>query len=127
MPSDRSPTARAPRNHLIVPTISFLLVLGFGIWGIIDPLAMTGAAINMVDFVLASTGWMYLALCTAFLFLSAWLALGKYGSIRLGPDDSEPEFSTVSWLAMLFAGGMGAGLVFWGVAEPLTHFSHPPG
>lgn len=107
--------------------MSFLLVLSFGIWGILDPQAMTGAAIGMVDFVLASTGWMYLALCTAFLFLSAWLALGKYGKVRLGPDDSTPEFSTVSWLAMLFAGGMGAGLVFWGVAEPLTHFAHPPG
>ena len=118
---------RAPRNQYVVPAASFLLVLGFGIWGILDPAAMTGAAIRTVDFVLASTGWMYLALCTAFLLLSAWLALGPYGHIRLGPDDSQPEFSTVSWLAMLFAGGMGAGLVFWGVAEPLTHFAHPPG
>lgn len=119
--------AHSARNPLIVPAISFLLVLGFGIWGLLQPQAMTTASIEMVDFVLDSTGWMYLALCTGFLVLSAWLALGRYGKVRLGPDDSRPEFSTVSWLAMLFAGGMGAGLVFWGVAEPVTHFALPPG
>ena len=50
------------------------------------------------------------------------LALSPYGKIRLGQDDDRPEFSTVSWLTMLFAAGMGVGLLYWGTAEPLTHF-----
>lgn len=116
-----------PRNGRIVLICSFLLILGFGIWGLAAPDEMTAASMGIIDFVLDSIGWLYMALCTGFLILSAWLAFGPYASVRLGPDDSRPEFSTISWLAMLFAGGMGAGLVFWGVAEPVSHFAHPPG
>ena len=50
----------------------------------------------------------------------------RYGNIKLGPDDSEPQFSTFSWVSMMFATGMGIGLIFWGVAEPLTHLNTPP-
>ncbi len=57
---------------------------------------------------------------------SAYLAVTRYGNIKLGPDDSEPEFSTFSWVSMMFATGMGIGLMFWGVAEPLTHLNAPP-
>jgi glycine betaine transporter len=117
----------ATRNARIVLILSFLLVLAFGVWGLIAPEGMTSASVGMVNFVLDSVGWLYLTLCTGFIVLAAVLALGPYGKVRLGPDDSRPEFSTASWLAMLFAGGMGAGLVFWGVAEPVTHFAHPPG
>jgi glycine betaine transporter len=56
------------------------------------------------------------------LILCIWLAISPYGKIKLGKDDDEPEFSTVSWLTMLFAAGMGVGLLFWGTAEPLSHF-----
>jgi glycine betaine transporter len=115
------------RNSRSVLIVSLLLVLGFGIWGLWQPDMMTAAAMGFVEFVLTRAGWMYLLLCSSFLFLAAWLAFGRYGKVRLGPDDSRPEFSTASWLAMLFAGGMGAGLVFWGVAEPVTHFATPPG
>jgi choline/carnitine/betaine transport len=55
-----------------------------------------------------------------------WLALGRYGKIPLGRDDEEPEFHGVSWVAMMFSAGMGIGLMFFGVAEPLTHFATPP-
>ncbi len=61
-----------------------------------------------------------------FVLFSAYLAFTRYGNIKLGPDDSEPEFSTFSWVSMMFATGMGIGLMFWGVAEPLTHFNAPP-
>ena len=56
------------------------------------------------------------------LVTSIWLALSRYGGIRLGADEDRPEFSTVSWLTMLFAAGMGVGLLYWGTAEPLTHY-----
>ena len=120
-------TSQSPRNARLVLVVSFLLVLGFGLWGLMSPKIMTAASVGMVDFVLTSVGWLYLALCSGFLILAGWLAFGPYGGVRLGPDDARPEFSTVSWLEMLFAGGMGAGLVFWGVAEPISHFAHPPG
>ena len=54
------------------------------------------------------------------------MSLGRYGDIRLGGPDARPEFSIGNWLAMLFSAGMGIGLVFWSVAEPIYHFSAPP-
>lgn len=60
---------------------------------------------------------------TGLLFVCLWLAVSRYGKVRLGRDDDRPEFSTPAWLAMLFSAGMGVGLLFWAVAEPLTHFS----
>jgi glycine betaine transporter len=58
--------------------------------------------------------------------MSFVLAFSRYGNLKLGADDEEPEFSTGAWFAMLFAAGMGIGLVFWGVAEPLSHYGEPP-
>ena len=58
--------------------------------------------------------------------MSIFLIVSKYGSIRLGKDDDEPDYSYMTWFAMLFSAGMGIGLVFWGVAEPLNHLYAPP-
>ena len=69
--------------------------------------------------------WLYLGTMLFFVLFSVLLAVSKYGKIRLGDDDERPEYSTVSWFAMLFAAGMGIGLVFWGVAEPLSHYISP--
>jgi len=71
-------------------------------------------------------GWLFVLTSAGFVLFSGYLALTRYGNIKLGPDDSEPEFSTFSWVSMMFATGMGIGLMFWGVAEPLTHFNTPP-
>ena len=71
-------------------------------------------------------GWLFVLTSAGFVLFSAYLAITRYGNIKLGPDDSEPEFSTFSWVSMMFATGMGIGLMFWGVAEPLTHFNAPP-
>jgi glycine betaine transporter len=95
-------------------------------WGVLAPDGLADAANALTGFALTTLDWFFLLLCTGFVVLSALLALSPYGKIKLGRDDEEPEFSTVSWLAMLFAGGMGAGLLFWGAAEPLYHFTSPP-
>ena len=87
---------------------------------------MTGSAQWLVNYSLTALDWYFLALCTGFLVIMAYMALSKYGKIKLGDDDDEPEFSTGSWIAMLFAAGMGSGLLFWGVAEPIYHFATPP-
>ena len=73
-----------------------------------------------------SAGWLFVAAINIYLGLVVYLLLGRYGDIRLGGPDARPEFSTGSWLAMLFSAGMGIGLVFWSVAEPIYHFSAPP-
>ncbi|MDO5492895.1 MAG: BCCT family transporter [Nesterenkonia sp.] len=71
-------------------------------------------------------GWWYVLIVTGFVVFAIWVGLGKTGQIRLGRDDEKPEFSVISWFTMLFAAGMGIGLVFWGVAEPLNHLIGPP-
>ena len=71
-------------------------------------------------------GWFYLASVGFYLVFCIFLALSRYGSFRLGPDHSEPEFSYTSWFAMLFSAGMGIGLMFYGVAEPVLHYMNPP-
>src|SRR5690606_22431888 len=77
------------------------------------------------DSVIGGFGWYYVLIVTGFVVFSLWVGLGHFGDIKLGKDDEEPEFSLGSWLAMLFAAGMGIGLVFWGVAEPLYYYAFP--
>lgn len=71
-------------------------------------------------------GWLYVAAMSGFLIFSIWLATGRFAHIRLGHDDEQPEFGTLSWFAMLFSAGMGIGLLFFSVAEPIYHFQSPP-
>lgn len=80
---------------------------------------------NAKNFVASSFGWYYLLLLSALLILSIFLIFSPYGKIRLGKDTDRPEFSTITWIAMLFSAGMGIGLVFYGAAEPLSHFVSP--
>jgi len=114
------------KNYLVF-LVSVALCSIIGIWGIIAPDAMANAALGMTGFVLKTFDWFFLILCTGFLILGGYMAFGPYAHIRLGKDEDRPEFSTLSWLSMLFAAGMGAGLVFWGVAEPIFHYLSPPG
>ncbi len=111
----------------IVFFVSVILCGAIGIWGVISPQSMANAALGMTGFALKSLDWFFLILCTGFLILSIYMAFGPYSHIRLGKDEDRPEFSILSWLAMLFAAGMGAGLLFWGVAEPIFHYLSPPG
>jgi glycine betaine transporter len=122
--TEQPATGRTGFNSVFL--ISLALVAGIGVWGLIDPDGMTGTMLGFTNYMLSSAGWYWLAICTGFLILSGYMAFGPYGSVRLGNDEDEPEFSTASWIAMLFAGGMGAGLLFWGVAEPIYHFESPP-
>ncbi len=107
--------------------VSMLCCAGIGIWGILDPAGMTGIMLGFTTYSLFGVSWAWLFDCTRFLILATYMAFGPYGHIRLGRDDEEPEFSTVSWVAMLFADGMGSGLLLWGAAEPLYHYISPPG
>ncbi|WP_332644585.1 BCCT family transporter [Aeromicrobium sp.] len=77
------------------------------------------------DNVIGGIGWYYTLTVTGFVVFALWMGIGRFGDIRLGKDDEVPEFSLKAWFAMLFAAGMGIGLVFWGAAEPLTFFTDP--
>lgn len=78
------------------------------------------------DWVVTNLGWYFIFGVTAWLLFLVLVGFSRFGNIRLGPDDSKPAFGNVSWFAMLFAGGIGTVLMFWGVAEPISHFSNPP-
>lgn len=70
--------------------------------------------------------WLYVGAMSGFLIFAVYLAFSRFGNIRLGPDDQEPEFPTLTWFAMLFSAGMGIGMLFFGVAEPMWHYLSPP-
>lgn len=76
--------------------------------------------------VIDTFGWLYVAAVAGFLGAVVWLAAGPTGRLKLGPDDAEPDFPYLSWLAMLFAAGMGIGLMYFAVAEPVQHYIAPP-
>ena len=80
----------------------------------------------MLAEVVRGVGWLYLLVVFLSLTFLMYLAFGRFASLRIGGEDAEPDFSRASWLSMLFAAGMGIGLVFWGAAEPISHFTKPP-
>ncbi len=106
--------------------VSVILCAAVAIWGIADPDGLAAAGTAFQRTVLDALGWLFMGSVTAFLALGIWLAMSRYGRIKLGKEGDEPEFSTLSWLSMLFAAGMGVGLLFWGVAEPVIHYANPP-
>src|SRR3546814_17787333 len=80
----------------------------------------------MVRHLVRDAGWTYLVVVFVTLLFLLYLALGRFGRLRIGGEDAEPDFSYVSLLSMRFAAGMGIGMVFWGAAEPVSHFLQPP-
>ena len=106
--------------------ISAALCAVFALWGVIAPASLAGAATAVTTAVFRSLDWFFMASVTGFLGLAFWLMFSRFGRLKLGAPDDEPEFSTASWISMLFSAGMGVGILFWGAAEPLTHFANPP-
>ena len=107
-------------NALLLCSLAVISVVG--IWGVIDIDSLVDWARGIVRQTFHSRGWFVMLAASAMLIACLFLAFSRYGEIRLGRDDERPEFSTPSWIAMLFSAGMGVGLLFWAVAEPLTHF-----
>jgi glycine betaine transporter len=103
--------------------VALTISAGIAFWGIIDPQGLGALSSTIVAAQFNSRGWFIMLEASGLLFVAIYLVLSRFGSVCLGPDGSEPEFSTPAWIAMLFAAGMGVGLLFYGAAEPLTHFS----
>lgn len=106
--------------------ISLTLTVVFILWGAITPDNLDTVSSNIQSFLQHRFGWFYLLSASSILIFVIYLAISKFGQIKLGSDDDEPEYGTISWIAMLFSAGMGIGLVFWGVAEPVSHYFVPP-
>ncbi|GLY20979.1 choline transporter [Micromonospora sp. NBRC 101691] len=125
MAEERTPPAGAPVDPLV-------LVLGVGgvlavvAWGVFGRASLASFGTSGLSWVIGTFGWFFVVAADAFLVLAVVLAASRFGRIRLGADDDEPEFSTLAWTAMMFSAGMGIGLVFFAVAEPIQHYAVPP-
>ncbi|MEV5537175.1 BCCT family transporter [Saccharopolyspora shandongensis] len=118
--------ATRPATDRVIFGVTALLVLFFLSWGIASPATLGTFAEAGLRWAVDGTGWGFALAATGFVVFVGWLALSRYGAIPLGGDDEQPEFHTLSWIAMMFIAGMGIGLMFFGVAEPLAHYVQPP-
>ena len=110
----------------VVFGIVALLAVGFVLWGFLGTDSLATASTDALGALIGATGWAFVLTASLFVVFVLWLALGKFGSIPLGQDGERPAFKTWSWISMMFAAGMGIGLMFYGVAEPLYHYVSPP-
>ncbi|WP_221933694.1 BCCT family transporter [Aeromicrobium piscarium] len=110
----------------VVFTVTGAFALGFVIWGLVSTPGLASASGSAEAWVISHGGWFFVLAASFFVVFVLWLAAGKFGKIPLGDDDEEPEFRTISWIAMMFSAGMGIGLMFFAVAEPLSHYADPP-
>lgn len=118
--------AAPKKSRLDLFAVSLPICAVVALWGVINPEGLAAAATAMTRASFRALDWFYIGSVSGLLLLCLWLGFGRHGDKRLGGDDEEAEFSIPSWLSMLFAAGMGVGLLFWGVAEPMSHFSNPP-
>ncbi|MFW6301649.1 MAG: glycine betaine uptake BCCT transporter [Bacillota bacterium] len=111
-----------PTIFWVSAIISAILI----VWGAMATDHFGGIIDNVFNFLVDNFGWLYLLFTMVVFVLVIVLGFSRLGKIKLGKPDEEPEYSTRSWIAMLFSAGMGIGLVFWGVAEPIMHYASPP-
>ncbi|WP_276538386.1 BCCT family transporter [Corynebacterium phoceense] len=104
--------------------IAGVLVAVMVLWGLLAPDSFGNFASNGLNFVVGNFGWAFVLFGTVFVIFVVCIAFSKFGSIKLGAIDEEPEFSTPSWIAMMFAAGMGIGLMFYGASEPLNYYKN---
>jgi choline/carnitine/betaine transport len=118
--------SRKPGVDKVIFGVTGVLALAFVVWGFAGTDSLSTTSTNALGWVTKNTGWLFVSLASLFVIFVLWLALGRFGNIPLGKDGEKPEFRTVSWIAMMFCAGMGIGLMFYGVAEPLFHYIAPP-
>nr|WP_246395000.1 BCCT family transporter [Corynebacterium anserum] len=99
-----------------------VLVLAVVVWGLTSADSFSAFTAKALNFVVTDFGWLFMLAGTGFVAFILFIAMSKFGHIRLGTDDERPEFSTISWISMMFAAGMGIGLMFYGTTEPLTFY-----
>ncbi|WP_307503755.1 BCCT family transporter [Paraclostridium ghonii] len=112
------------RKSIMIPmTLIFLLVI---ILGVVKPDTLYNIENDIVTFATKSFGWLFQLSAVLFLFICIWIIFSKYGAIRLGGEDAKPTMSYWNWFCISLTAGIGTGILFWGIAEPITHFMNPP-
>lgn len=114
------------RVDRLVLVLSVGGVLAVVAWGVLARGSLAGFGEAGLAWVISTFGWLFVVAADAFLVLAVIIAATRFGRIRLGADEDEPEFDTLAWVAMMFSAGMGIGLVFFAVAEPIQHYATPP-
>ena len=106
--------------------VSAAVILGFSLWAILAPAHAATTMHGVVSWIAEDLGWFYVLTVTAVIVFVLWVALGAEGKVRLGPDHSRPEYKLFTWVAMLFAAGVGIDMLFYSVTGPISHFVTPP-
>ncbi|WP_157118525.1 BCCT family transporter [Corynebacterium sphenisci] len=115
-------TSALARIDFGVAVPALLLILGIAAWAMFGRDSFDVASTSSFSWLVNDMGWAFILMATVFFFVMFGIAFSRYGHIKLGRDDEKPEFSTPSWVAMMFAAGMGIGLLFYGPYEPLYHY-----
>ncbi|MDY6051113.1 MAG: BCCT family transporter [Rothia sp. (in: high G+C Gram-positive bacteria)] len=114
------------RTNPVIFFSSALFILVFTLLMVLFPSAMSNGIGHISGFIITYLGWIYVLGNAVFFAFLIYMAMSRFGRIKIGNDDAVPEYSGVAWFGMLFAAGVGAVLLFWGAAEPITHYANPP-
>ncbi|MGW7317680.1 BCCT family transporter [Streptomyces sp. NPDC054865] len=124
--SKEPPAAPRSRTDTVVFGVTAVLTLAFVLWGALATDSLESVSSSLLKGLIHNGGWAFMLAASGFVVFALWLAISRYGRISLGREGEAPEFRTVSWVAMMFSAGMGIGLMFYGVSEPLAHYDKPP-
>ncbi|MBS5111149.1 MAG: BCCT family transporter [Coprobacillus cateniformis] len=114
------------KNNQLVFIISVAIAILVIVYGYVYSSSLVSVSDSIMSWVSNNFGWLYILSVFGFIIFLAFIAISKWGNVKLGKDDDIPEYSNFSWFAMLFCGATGIGLVFWSIAEPLSHYVNPP-
>lgn len=128
MSQQEVPEQASPRSKINAPVFytAAVLILLLVLYAVLNPENANAQFGSIQKHIIEKLGWLYILAVALILISVTYLGLSRYGNIKLGPDHSQPDFSYPSWFAMLFCAGMGIGLMFFGVAEPVMHYLAPP-
>lgn len=106
--------------------VNAVLIIAFVIWGVTSPETVSSVSSTALSWGLENFGWLFNVILVVCIIVMLGVAMSRYGNIKLGKDDEEPEYSRFSWIAMMFAAGIGVGIFFFGPSEPLEFYHSPP-
>lgn len=134
-PVSRSDLSKGPQELIEDPAvrinwrvllISSMVILAFSIWAIVVPDEARTTMKTAVDWIATNLGWYYVLTMTLVIGFVLWVAFSKEGDVRLGPDHSRPQYKLATWVAMLFAAGVGIDMLFYSVTGPVVQYLYPP-
>ncbi|MGY5764034.1 choline BCCT transporter BetT [Brachybacterium sp. DNPG3] len=124
---ERRPAAPAgPRVNWVVFSVASGIILAFSLWTILSPEQARSVMLAVVTWISQDLGWFYVVTVSLVILFVLWVALSPEGRVRLGPDHSRPEYKLFTWVAMLFAAGVGIDMLFYSVTGPISHYITPP-